>query len=399
MAIPKHEQTISLWTIFLTFLKLGCTAFGGPLAHIGFFHQTFVKTKHWLANEDFASLVAVCQFIPGPTSSQVGMAIGLKQGRYLGALAAWVGFTAPSALLMIGLAFVLSPEQSWRELSLFHGLKLFAIAVVMHALWGMSQQLCPDFRRRIWVLIALCLCLWIEHPLSQLSVIGLSGLFGYCFLRNIPQVQSTKQLSFDINKKASFIAFALFISIFIIGAVVAAGFNVHAVQVFDSFYRAGSLVFGGGHVVLPLLEAEFVESGQVELQTFLSGYGAAQAIPGPLFTFAAFLGSSIDGGSYGVFGGLIAIVIIFLPSILLLIFILPLWLKIQQSVHVQFVVAGLNTGVVGLLSAALINPIIVSSIHEPLDVLFSFIIFIIMKTRIPLIALLAGVICSSSLLF
>ena len=354
------------WGVFLIFLRLGLTSFGGPVAHLGYFHHEFVTRRQWLTDQAHADLVALCQFLPGPASSQVGMAIGLSRSGYAGALAAWAGFTLPSAALLILFALGIANAGDSIPPGVLDGLKLVAAAVVAQALWGMARQLCPDPPRIS--LMAATACLVIVFPSISTQWIGMamSGLIGLWLLT---PSEPTKHdpLPMAITRKAGGLLLAAFFVLLVALPVAAAVFSSPLLSVVDAFYRAGSLVFGGGHVVLPLLHTEMVSSGWVSNETFLYGYGAAQAIPGPLFTFAAFLGASISQASFGWFSGLACLIVVFTPSFLLVVGILPFWEGLRSRPRVETALMGVNAGVVGLLLAALYRPVWVEAIHAPQD--------------------------------
>lgn len=347
--------------IFIIFLRLGLVSFGGPVAHLGYFRREFVERRKWLDEHGYADLVALCQFLPGPSSSQVGMALGIGRGGIPGALAAWLGFTLPSAVLLVlfGLGlrhFGLDAGGSW-----LHGFKIAAVAVVAQAVWGMGRTLAPDLPRAGVVVVAATVTLVFPGTAGQLGVIGVSGLFGWVFLK--PSVQLPHGSSSNrIGKRMGAAALTLFFCLLFLLPVAAASFNNYALLLFTDFYRTGSLVFGGGHVVLPLLQSLVVPKGWVNNQTFLAGYGAAQAIPGPLFSFAAYLGAVSNQAPSGWLGGGIALIAIFLPSLLLVVGVLPFWEQLRSREGMRRAVLGINAGVVGLLLAALYTPVCTSAI-------------------------------------
>ena len=357
----------SPWAVFLVFLRLGLTSFGGPVAHLGYFREELVVRRRWLSERNYADLVALCQFLPGPASSQVGMALGLARAGYPGALAAWLGFTLPSAVALILFALGLAHWGDAVPAGLLHGLKVVAVAVVAQAVWGMARSLCPDVPRTSLMAVAACAVLWWSSAWAQVLVLALAALVGLWTLAP-GQGAAHEPLPIPVGRRAGMAWLALFVAL-LLGLPWAAAVFPHAtLAVADAFYRAGSLVFGGGHVVLPLLQAELVPTGWVDQDTFLAGYGAAQAVPGPLFTFAAFLGASLQMGPQGVWGALVCLLAIFAPSFLLVAGALPFWEGLRAHPRMQAALAGVNAAVVGLLVAALYQPVWTSAIHTPQDV-------------------------------
>ncbi|MHC8344031.1 chromate efflux transporter [Pseudomonas sp. RT6P73] len=354
------------WTIFLIFLRLGLTSFGGPVAHLGYFRSEFVQRRRWLGEAAYAELIALCQFLPGPASSQVGMALGLSRGGYAGALAAWAGFTLPSALILTLLAFAITHGGWALPAGLIHGLKIVAVAVVAHAVWGMARTLCRGpVRVGIMLVATVGVLLW-PTTAGQMTVMALAALIGLALLQNADGAQR-EGLSIRVSRRAGWLALGLFVVLLLVLPLIAHRWPDSLINLFDGFYRTGALVFGGGHVVLPLLQSQVVSTGLLSNNVFLAGYAAAQAMPGPLFTFAAFLGGSISGWS----GALVCVVAIFLPSLLLVIGVLPFWQRLRGNGRVQAALAGVNAGVVGLLLAALYQPLWTTSILSPLDALLA----------------------------
>ena len=357
----------SPWAVFLVFLRLGLTSFGGPVAHLGYFREELVVRRRWLSERNYADLVALCQFLPGPASSQVGMALGLARAGYPGALAAWLGFTLPSAVALILFALGLAHWGDAVPAGLLHGLKVVAVAVVAQAVWGMARSLCPDAPRTSLMAVAACAVLWWSSAWAQVLVLALAALVGLWTLAP-GQGAAHEPLPIPVGRRAGMAWLALFVAL-LLGLPWAVAVFPHAtLAVADAFYRAGSLVFGGGHVVLPLLQAELVPTGWVDQDTFLAGYGAAQAVPGPLFTFAAFLGASLQMGPQGVWGALVCLLAIFAPSFLLVAGALPFWEGLRAHPRMRAALAGVNAAVVGLLVAALYQPVWTSAIHTPQDV-------------------------------
>ncbi|MFZ0072269.1 MAG: chromate efflux transporter, partial [Xanthobacteraceae bacterium] len=352
--------------VFAAFLKLGVTSFGGPIAHLGYFRHEFVARRKWLDEPSYADIVALCQFLPGPASSQVGITIGLLRAGVAGALAAWVGFTAPSALAMIAFGYGVTAFGDLGHAAWLHGLKIVAVAVVAQAVWGMAQNLCPDRPRITLAIGAAVLTLLLPSAVGQVGVIALGALIGWWWLPG-DAGKNVNAIHVPLSRRAGFAAFAIFVVLLILLPLAAGATQVHAIRLIDAFYRSGSLVFGGGHVVLPLLQQEVVPPGWISNDAFLAGYGAAQAVPGPLFTFAAYLGTAMQPSPNGWLGALICLVAIFLPSFLLLFGALPFWNDLRQRADIQSALRGVNAAVVGLLLAALYTPVWTSAIGRPVD--------------------------------
>jgi chromate transporter len=342
--------------VFIAFLRLGLTSFGGPIAHLGYFHEAFVVRRRWLDDRSYADLVALCQFLPGPASSQVGIAIGLSRAGYAGALAAWVGFTAPSAIAMVLFAYGLSAVGNAAGSGWLHGLKVAAVAVVAVAVLGMMRTLAPDRERATIAVTAAIAMLAVPSALAQVLVIVLGGLAG-ALLLPAEEPPAGAALPLAVSRRTGAVLLALFFVLLIGLPLLAATIPAQGIKLFDAFYRAGSLVFGGGHVVLPLLQAAVVPQGWVSNDAFLAGYGAAQAVPGPLFTFAAYLGAVMSLPPNGWLGALICLVAIFLPSFLLVLGVLPFWEDLRRRSGARAALAGVNAAVVGLLIAALYDPV------------------------------------------
>lgn len=350
--------------VFGAFLKLGLTSFGGPIAHLGYFREELVVRRRWIDEAGYADLVALCQFLPGPASSQVGFALGLKRAGWLGAMAAWTGFTMPSAILLIVFAMSASALDGPIAQGVLHGLKLVAVAVVAQAVLGMARNLTPDRERAGIAVVAVFLVVLLGGAIGQVGAIVIGGLAGLAFLRKNAEAVETTPF-FAVSRLTGVAALSVF-------AVLLAGLPLltslgQGMTLFDAFYRAGSLVFGGGHVVLPLLEAETVTRGWVTPDAFLAGYGAAQAVPGPLFTFAAYLGAVSGPAPNGVIGAIIALLAVFLPGMLLLVAALPFWTQLRRWPRAQAAMAGANAAVVGILGVALYDPVFTSAVLTPLD--------------------------------
>jgi len=355
----------SAWRIFLVFLRLGLTSFGGPVAHLGFFRTEFVDRRRWLREEHYADIVALSQFLPGPASSKVGIIIGVLRGGIAGALAAWLGFTLPSALAMIAFGYGVTALGDLSAAGWLHGLKIVAVAVVAQAVWSMARNLCPDRERLAIAAAATVVVLAVPTSLGQIAAIVLGGLIGWRLLPG--ETIALVPLPLRISRMWSVGAVVLFFALLVGLPLAASSTGSHLLAVFDAFYRSGSLVFGGGHVVLPLLQAATVQPGWVSNDTFLAGYGAAQAVPGPLFTFAAYLGTVMEPSPNGWVGGLLCLVGIFLPAFFLSIGPLPFWNWFRQHPRMRSVLKGVNAAVVGLLLAALYTPVWTSAVRSPAD--------------------------------
>jgi chromate transporter len=348
------------------FAKLGVSCFGGPIAHIGYFRHEFVIRRRWLDEQAYADLVALCQFLPGPASSQVGFSLGLMRAGYLGGLAAWLGFTLPSAVALVLFAYGANALKGEIGAGLLHGLKLVAVAIVAQAVWGMARTLCPDRERASIALVAALIILLSASSLAQIGAIALGGIAGLWLCRAAATANPDRgHMSVPVTQSAALCALAAFFVLLIGLPVLTTLTHAQGVALFEAFYRSGALVFGGGHVVLPLLREATVANGWVSDGVFLAGYGAAQAVPGPLFTFAAYLGAVMGPPPHGVAGAAVSLVAIFLPGILILIGALPFWDAFRKRARAQAVMRGVNAAVVGLLGAALYNPVWTSSVDGP----------------------------------
>lgn len=341
--------------------KLGLTSFGGPIAHLGYFHDEYVRRRKWLDERSYADLVALCQFLPGPASSQVGIGIGVFRSGLLGGVLAWIGFTLPSVIALVLFALLLQGSDIGNA-GWIHGLKIVAVAIVAHAVLGMGKKLTPDrTRATLAISIAVLTLVW-QTAFTQVLLIAAAGILGMLLFKN-NLVESTPKLFVPISRITAIICLILFFGLLIVLPILNQLTAIHSLAIFDSFYRAGSLVFGGGHVVLPLLEQEVVPSGWISENDFLAGYGITQAVPGPIFTFASYLGMMI----HGWYGALIATIAIFLPAFLLVFGTLPFWNDLRQNPKIQGILIGVNAGVVGILLASLYNPLFTSAILSPLD--------------------------------
>ncbi len=373
--------------VFAVFLKLGLTSFGGPIAHLGYFRDELVTRRRWLSDSAYADLVALCQFLPGPASSQVGFALGLMRGGWLGALAAFTAFTAPSALLLFIFAMSAASLSSPLGLGVLHGLKIVAVAIVAQAVWGMLKNLCPD-RQRIGIALGtLALLAFVPTPFTMLAAIALGALAGLALCPGVSAGAGRANAQVEGERMAMPVRRWQAVAALTLCAVLAAApllalmdarqgaGGAQALAVFDSFYRAGALVFGGGHVVLPLLQGEVVQPGWVTPDQFLAGYGAAQAAPGPLFTFAAYLGAVLKPWPNGVFGAALALLAIFTPGFLFLIAALPFWERFRAMSKAQSLMQGANAAVVGILGAALYDPVFTSAIGDLRDLALALLCF------------------------
>ncbi|MDD2052179.1 chromate efflux transporter [Pseudomonas putida] len=370
------------WTVFLIFLRLGLTSFGGPIAHLGYFREEFVVRRQWLSERRYADLVTLCQFLPGPASSQVGIALGLSRSGYGGALAAWMGFTLPSAIALVFFALGIASNGDAIPAGMLRGLKVVAVAVVAQAVWGMARNLCPDAPRKFIMLAATCFVLLMPSALGQLGVMALGAAAGLLLLKP-PPGDAHDPSPVCIRHRVGLFCLILFFALLLGLPLLATWFPSQMLSMVSVFYRAGSLVFGGGHLVLPLLQAEVVPSEWVDNDVFLAGYGAAQAVPGPLFTFAAFLGASMNQAPSGWFGGLICLLAIFVPSFLLVVGALPFWEHLRHSVRTQAALLGTNAAVVGLLLATLYQPVWTTAIHAPQDFALALVALVALFWKLP----------------
>ena len=352
--------------VFLTFLRLGLTSFGGPIAHLGYFRAEFVSRRRWLDETNYADLVALCQFLPGPSSSQVGVALGMQRAGFIGGLAAWCGFTLPSAVALVVFAYGVARLGDVGHAPWLHGLKIVAVAVVAQAVWSMATTLCTDRRRISLAFAAAMLALLVPSALGQIGAIVFGAVIGRAFFYGAPVIERGS-VGEALDKRLAVTALVIFAILLVGLPLLASATASHAVDLAARFYRSGSLVFGGGHVVLPVLQKEVVSTGFIGNDAFVAGYGAAQAVPGPLFTFAAYLGVRMTPAPSGWLGGMLCLVAIYLPSFLLLIGVLPFWDRLRTRTDVRSAMIGVNASVVGLLLAALYTPVWTSAIHAPLD--------------------------------
>jgi chromate transporter len=384
--------------VLRVFSKLGLSSFGGPIAHIGYYHEEFVVRRRWLSEQTFVDLVALCQFLPGPASSQTAFAIGLIRAGYGGALAAWAGFTLPSAILMVLFAYGADALSGPLGAGLLHGLKLVAVAIVAQAVWGMARSLCPDRERASIATLSTLIILFSTSSVAQMGAILLGGALGLWLCRGT-SVMTDGRLAVAVTRRVGFSALAAFF-ILLIGLPIAQMLSgSSALALFDAFYRSGALVFGGGHVVLPLLREAFVAPGWVSDDAFLAGYGAAQALPGPLFTFAAYLGTVVHPTPHGVAGAALGLFGIFLPGVLVLLGALPFWDGFRRRVVAQAAMRGVNAAVVGLLGAALYNPLWTTSVKSPGDFGLALVGFVLLAVwRLPPVVVVIGTAISGAAL-
>lgn len=366
----KDPSTGSFLEVFGVALRLGFTSFGGPIAHLGYFREEYVARRKWLDEKTYADLVALCQFLPGPASSQVGMGIGIARAGLPGALAAWLGFTLPSALLLVAFAFGVTAIGGAANAGWLHGLKVVAVAVVAQAVWGMAKGLCPDRQRATLAILATITTLVWPNALGQLAAILIAAVIGWVLLPPTG-AGAAAHGEFRVSRSVGVAALAIFLGLLLGLPLLRTAAGSQTVDLIDGFYRVGSLVFGGGHVVLPLLQTEVVKPGWLTNEQFVAGYGATQAVPGPLFTFSAYIGAVMDGWR----GALIALFAIFLPSFLLVVGALPFWDSLRRHGKFQSALSGINAAVVGLLLASLYTPVWTSAIHAPADFALGLIAF------------------------
>ncbi|WP_042473629.1 chromate efflux transporter [Bacillus ndiopicus] len=365
---------LKYFEVFWTAFKLGCTSFGGPSAHLSYFYDTYVKRKQWLSDKTYANILALSQFLPGPASSQVGIAIGLARGGLLGGVLSFLGFTLPSVLILV--VFSLFFVQANYELSWLHGLKLVAVAIVIHAVIGMGKSFATESKTKILTLFAMTGVLLVEGALAHIFVIVVSGILGYILFRKSEITKEGESLELSLSKRFGIACLTFYIGLLIVLPVISQFTKWQWLDWFERFYRAGALVFGGGHVVLPLLEREFVATGIMTEESFFAGYGLTQAVPGPLFTFATYIGADIGG----LFGAALATVAIFLPAFLLIIGALPFWLQLSRNPKLGAMIKGMNAAVVGILLATLFDPLWVTTVITAKDfvvvaILFSLLMF------------------------
>lgn len=362
--------------------RLGLTSFGGPIAHLGYFHEEYVKRRKWLDEKSYADLVALCQFLPGPASSQVGIAIGIQRAGLIGGIMAWLGFTLPSAIALMIFAWILK-DFNVQQAGWLHGLMVVAVAVVAQAVWGMASKLATGVARGTIAVLSAIIMLTVPGSLVQILLIIVSGLIGWRFFERQPS-QDIQPMNISVGRKTGMVFLTVFFGLLIALPLLRFVSNTQWLVLVDRFYRAGSLVFGGGHVVLPLLQQDVVPTGMMSNAQFLAGYGAAQAVPGPLFTFSAYLGFASGHHPNGIIGGLLALIAIFLPAYLLVAGVLPFWNTLRVHQGFQSALSGINASVVGILLAALYNPVWTSAIKGPYDFALALIAFgLLMIWKLP----------------
>jgi chromate transporter len=385
--------------VLAVFARLGVSSFGGPIAHLGYFRDELVTRRRWIDDSAYADLVALCQFLPGPASSQVGFALGLLRGGWLGGIAAWVGFTLPSAIAMVLFAFGAGRLGGPIGAGVMHGLKLVAVAIVAQAVWGMARSLCPDRPRAAICLVAIAVIAVAGGSLGQIAAIVLGGALGLVLCRNAADATFGHLPAPPVSRAAGAILLALFMGLLIVPPLVVATWQSQALAMFDAFYRSGALVFGGGHVVLPLLRAAVVPPGWVADDAFLAGYGAAQALPGPLFTFGAYLGAVMRPPPNGVLGAALALVAIALPGLLLVAGALPFWDAFRRRRGAQASMRGTNAAVVGILATALYDPVWTTAVLSLRDfTLAAFGFVLLLVWRAPPLAVVVAIALASAAL-
>ena len=370
-----NHQNVS--EVFTAFLKLGLTSFGGPIAHLGYFRNEFVEKRQWVSDGQFAQLLAICQFLPGPASSQLGFCLGLLKGGWVGALAAFASFTLPSALLLFWFAQIAPQLSGPTGSAVIHGLKLVALVVVAHGLLGMARKLCTDTSRRVIAVLAVILIIVVGGVWLQIAIILMGAFLGLILLHDVNDIPESA-LPVYYGRKTGWFLLAIFVLLLVCLPMFAHGSNT-LLAVFEAFYSAGALVFGGGHVVLPFLEQALVDPGWLAKDDFMAGYGAAQAVPGPMFSLSAYLGSHLPGNSGGLLGAGVALMGIFLPGFLLVSSVLPLWHTLASHPAAGRMIAGINASVVGILAAALYDPIWVSAVHSGSDIVIALIGFVLLS--------------------
>jgi chromate transporter len=389
----------SIGSVFAVFLRLGLTSFGGPIAHLGYYRTEFVERRRWLSEAAYADLVALCQLLPGPASSQVSFAVGLLRGGLAGGLVAWLGFTLPSAVAMVlfarGAAVLTGPLSA----GMLHGLQVVAVAVVAQAVWSMARSLCPDRPRATIAIVATLIVTAAPTAIGQIVAILAGAVAGAWLCRATSAAIATERLLVPVPRALAVAALALFALLLIGLPIAVAVSSAPTLAVAEAFYRAGALVFGGGHVVLPLLHASVVEPGWVSEDAFLSGYGAAQAVPGPLFTFAAYLGAIMQAPPSGWLGAALCLVAIFLPGLLLVLGVLPFWVTLGRAALMPASLRGVNAAVVGVLLGALYDPVWTKGIGGPADfalALVAFALLVIWKAP-PWLAVLVSAVGGAAL--
>lgn len=392
---PQQSKSRALLEVFLVSTKLGLTSFGGPIAHLGYFHNEYIQKRKWMDEKTYADLVALCQFLPGPASSQVGVGIGTIRAGLLGGAAAWLGFTLPSIILLLVFSLLMKTmdvgSSGW-----IHGLKIVAVAIVAQAVLSMGKKLASTKSTASIAIAAASLTLLWQTVYSQVVIIILAGLIGLFAFKTVSS-QENSTIHIPVNRSVAMVCLILYTLLLLLLPLISGLWHSQLIALFDSFYRVGSLVFGGGHVILPLLEREVVPQGWVSKEVFLAGYGATQAVPGPLFTFATYLGAMFDGFR----GALVGTLAIFLPAYLLIIGALPFWNTLRSNVKIQSVFVGINAAVVGILLAALYNPLWTTAILDPYDFALAIVLFglLVFWKLPPWLIVLAGALAGQALYY
>jgi chromate transporter len=368
--------------VFLVALRLGLTSFGGPIAHLGYFERTYVRERQWLTPDEYGGLVALCQMVPGPASSQVGYLVGLRRAGWGGAFAAWAGFTLPSAVVMFVFALLAPHLEGPTTDAVLHGLKLVAVAVVAQAVWSMAQNLCPDQPRAALALLAAALLLVTSGSFVQIAALLIGAVGGAVLCRDLPAAPGLPAM--PVSLRTGGVALASFLILLVALPLAGAAVPHSLLALAGIFYKAGALVFGGGHVVLPLLRDALVPQGWLSDDNFLAGYGVAQAIPGPLFTFSAYLGAVVAPAGAALRWSVVALIFMFLPGVLIALAGLPVWLWLGHHPAARAALAGINAAVVGVLGAALYNPIWLSAVGNGRDVAIALVGFLLLERwRVP----------------
>lgn len=374
----------AVFEVFLAFLRLGVTSFGGPIAHLGYFRDDLVSRRRWMDDRAYADLVALCQFLPGPASSQVGFAMGLQRAGFLGAVAAFLAFTLPSAVLLVAFAAGASLFGGPVGDGILNGLKIVAVAIVAQAVWGMARSLTPDAPRAGIAVVAAALAIFAPGSVGQVGALAIGIVAGLVLLRGAAEQPGESLPSFGVSRAVGIGCLAVAALALVGLPVLAAATGSGVIALTDAFFRSGALVFGGGHVVLPLLQAEVVQTGWVSPDAFLAGYGAAQAVPGPLFTFAAYLGAVSAVGPGGIVGAAVALAAIFLPGFLILVGVLPFWDALRERPRVRAAMRGANAAVVGILGAALYTPVFTTAVTGPGPFVLALVGFVLLTAlRVP----------------
>ncbi|HXC15207.1 MAG TPA: chromate efflux transporter [Stellaceae bacterium] len=393
-AVELRRGTVG--EVFGVALRLGLTSFGGPIAHLGYYERTYVRQRQWLTPDEYAGLVALCQMVPGPASSQVGYLIGLRRAGWGGAFAAWAGFTLPSAIVMFGFALLAPRLEGPATDAVLHGLKLVAVAVVAQAVWSMARNLCPDRARAALALLAAALLLVATGSFFQIAALAIGAFGGALMCRDLPAAPALPVM--PVSLRTGGVALAVFLILLVALPLAGAAAPHSLLALAGIFYKAGALVFGGGHVVLPLLRDALVPRGWLSDNAFLAGYGVAQAIPGPLFTFSAYLGAIVAPAGDALLWSAVALIFMFLPGLLIALAGLPVWLWLGHHPAARAALAGINAAVVGVLGAALYNPIWLSAVGNGRDVAIALAGFLLLERwRVPPLAIVIFCVAAASM--